>query len=197
MMGIEIDSPPGPSATIARWTTWLQNAILPVGPDAETLNSLFLHLADLGLFESCEGDHWRLSAIDIERPPQQVQKEVLQRLESLSRTERGFALRYFLGRPAPLSEILAGESSTSSPVAGETGGSAPQKASDLSNLQIVKKVGRQLKPFLDLEKKAISLLQGNVAGKQDAQRLFHYILGKSQAKATPGKWEQLSRKRHK
>ncbi|NIP99626.1 MAG: hypothetical protein GWM98_03650, partial [Nitrospinaceae bacterium] len=73
----------------------------------------------------------------------------------------------------------------------------PERASDFSNLQIVKKVGRQLKPFLELEKNLLSRLQGPHTGKEDAQKIFNYILGKTQHKAQPRQWEQLSRRRHK
>ena len=70
-------------------------------------------------------------------------------------------------------------------------------ASDLSNLQIVKKVGKQLQPFLRLEESIVSRLTGKQAGKQDAQKLFHYMFEKIGTKAEPRVWEQLSRKRHR
>ena len=73
----------------------------------------------------------------------------------------------------------------------------PEFASDLSNLQIVKKVGQQLKPFLDVENKIVSKLQGKYTNKADARHLFQYIFGKINSKAKPRKWEQLSRKRHR
>ena len=73
----------------------------------------------------------------------------------------------------------------------------PEIASDLSNLQIVKKVGKQLKPFLDVETKIVSKLQGQHTTKIDARHLFQYIFGKINSKAKPRKWEQLSRKRHR
>ena len=70
-------------------------------------------------------------------------------------------------------------------------------SSDLSNLQIVKKWGNQLRPFLDLEQKIIARLKGEYTTREDAQRLFSYILDKTRKKASPKQWEQLSRKRHR
>ena len=70
-------------------------------------------------------------------------------------------------------------------------------ASNLSNLQIVKKVGKQLQPFLQIEESVVSRLIGEYVDKQDAQNLFHYMFGKAGAKAEPKVWEQLSRKRHR
>ena len=71
------------------------------------------------------------------------------------------------------------------------------KSSDLSNLQIVKKVGRQLSPFLEMEKKYIARLEGPQTSKKDAQKMYQYIFGKTFQKSTPLPWQQLSRRRHK
>ena len=73
----------------------------------------------------------------------------------------------------------------------------PERASDLSNLQIVKKVGRQLEPFLKAESTIVSRLIGEHTSKADARLLFNYMFGKMGSKAQPRKWEQLSRKRHR
>ena len=70
-------------------------------------------------------------------------------------------------------------------------------ASNLSNLQIVKKVGKQLQPFMRMEEDVISRLVRTHVDKQDAQKLFHYMFSKVGFKAEPRVWEQLSRKRHR
>jgi len=51
-----------------------------------------------------------------------------------------------------------------------------KKSSNLSNLQIVKKWGSQLSPFLDVEQKTIERLRGTYTSQEDAQWLFSYIL---------------------
>ena len=72
-----------------------------------------------------------------------------------------------------------------------------KKSSNLSNLQIVKKWGSQLRPFLDVEQKTIVRLRGEVTSQEDAQWLFSYILNKTRKKSPAKKWEQISRKRHR
>ena len=72
-----------------------------------------------------------------------------------------------------------------------------KKSSDLSNLQIVKKWGSQLRPFLDIEQKTIARLRSDFTSQEDAQWLFSYILNKIRKKSPAKKWEQLSRKRHR
>ncbi len=74
---------------------------------------------------------------------------------------------------------------------------AEKKASDLSNLQIVKKIGRQLEPFIELEKKFNQCVEGPNTSKEEARILFSYLLGKNREKGKPREWEQLSRRRHK
>ena len=75
--------------------------------------------------------------------------------------------------------------------------SGQKKTSDLSNLQIVQKLGNQLRPLLDLEQQTIARLQGKHTSQEDAQWLFSYILNKTRKKSPAKKWEQLSRKRHR
>ena len=48
-----------------------------------------------------------------------------------------------------------------------------------------------------MEEAVISRLVHKHVGKQDAQKLFHYMFGKVGSKAEPRVWEQLSRKRHR
>ena len=80
---------------------------------------------------------------------------------------------------------------------GKSSMSRQKKTSNLSNLQIVQKLGNQLRPFLDLERQTISRLRGAYTSKTDAQWLFNYILDKTRKKSPAKKWEQLSRKRHR
>ena len=115
----------------------------------------------------------------------------------MSRTKSGLALSFFIGFEKidlPTLEALIGSEKSNDR---EKRNTKPELASDLSNLQIVKKVGKQLKPFLEVENKIISKLQGNYTTKVDARHLFQYIFGKINSKAKPLQWEQLSRKRHR
>jgi hypothetical protein len=121
-------------------------------------------------------------------------------LEKESETKNGFAIGYFLRSnlkgysPKNLPDIF--QEKPEAPVKRSIF-SAPGKASDLSNLQIVKKVGKQLLPFLELENKYISCLRGENVSKEDAKRLFQHILPQIKEKGKPKEWEQLSRRRHK
>jgi len=72
-----------------------------------------------------------------------------------------------------------------------------KQTSDLSNVQIVKKMESQLKPFLDMEKFLIPQLMGERVDKADAQCLFNFIMSKLREKVPTREWEQLSRRRHK
>ena len=95
-----------------------------------------------------------------------VQKDLL----AVCDTEPGFALPYFIGYQQLEIKPIAFNAKV------DTQNAVKNKpASDLSNLQIVKKVGKQLQPFLQMEQNFVSRLTGKHAGKQDAQKLFHYI----------------------
>ena len=72
-----------------------------------------------------------------------------------------------------------------------------KKISDLSNLQIVKKWGNQMRGFLDVEQKTIARLRGFYTSQKDAQWMFSYMLSKTKEKSPARKWEQISRKRHR
>jgi hypothetical protein len=72
-----------------------------------------------------------------------------------------------------------------------------KQTSDLSNVQIVKKMESQLKPFLDMEKLLIPQLMGERVNKEEAQCLFNFIMSKLREKVPTREWEQLSRRRHK
>lgn len=183
-----------PPLSTLQWVSWFKDGIVPPDLDDEVVQSFLRHLADLEVLVPCGEGEWKFSSgADSEPSPESLRKILQGRLEVLSQTEEGFAVGYFLlhrsadPRPIPID----------SGVQPPSGISMPEKASDLSNLQIVKKVGRQLKPFLEQEKIVLSRLQGVCTGKEDAQRIFHYIFSQTREKAGPRKWEQISRKRHR
>ena len=181
---------------ILDWINFLKENFIFDDLDDETIYALLNYLIDLGLFVSTENDsfEWQGLSNDVER----VEKIRVMQTDflRLSQSEPGFALPFFVridtGLPTLESLIETKEKKAKSKIIGQ-----PEASSDLSNLQIVKKVGRQLEPFLKAESTIVSRLIGVRTTKADAQQLFHYIFGKIGSKAEPRKWEQLSRKRHR
>ncbi len=179
------------------WITILKENFTSDDLEDETLYALLNYLIDLGLLVPSENDslRWRGLANDMEWEEKipVMQTELLR----VSQTELGFALPFFIKLetiklPTLESLIETGEKKARSKIIPK-----PERSSDLSNLQIVKKVGRQLEPFLKAESTIVSRLIGEHTTKADARRLFHYMFGKMGSKAQPRKWEQLSRKRHR
>ena len=179
------------------WVTILKENFTSDDLEDETLYALIKYLIDLGLLVPSENDslRWRGLVNDLEKDEQRsvMQTDLLR----VSKSEPGFALPFFIRLQTvklPTLESLVG---TVEKKAESKTIPKPERSSDLSNLQIVKKVGRQLEPFLKAESTIVSRLIGEHTTKSDARRLFHYIFGKLGSKAQPRKWEQLSRKRHR
>lgn len=197
-MSFDID--PGNAHAFKQWAVWFKKKLAPLDLNADGVLAFMYHFADLGILEpDVDEDKWKLAGIDSDSNPENIRKQVLDRLETLSRTPRGFALACFLGRPPEFPASGKEISSSEKRVAQKNNENAPNReiASDLSNLQIVKKVGRQLQPFLQFEKDTVSRLLGTHTQTKEARVIFNFILRNTQSKAEPRKWEQLSRKRHK
>jgi hypothetical protein len=181
---------------ILDWITVLKENFISDDIEDETLHALLNYLIDLGLLISTENDSFEW--LGLSNNLDKVEKIRVMHTDFLrvSQSEMGFALPFFVRIDTELptleSLIKTKEKNTKSKIIGQ-----PERSSDLSNLQIVKKVGRQLEPFLKAESMIISRLIGVHTTKADAQQLFHYIFGKMGSKAQPRKWEQLSRKRHR
>jgi hypothetical protein len=185
----------------ARLSTWLQDWILYEETGLELTGSLIHYLTDLQILTLSPPNNYFVS-----NQPNAILDETLTAdiflsiLEKESDTQNGFAIGYFLRSklkrysPKNLPDIFHEKPEV--PVKRSIF-SAPGKASDLSNLQIVKKVGKQLLPFLELENKYIACLKGKNVSKEDAKRLFQHILPQIKEKGKPKEWEQLSRRRHK
>lgn len=188
---IDISSSPG-----SDWVKWLEQTLPAANLEEPILQSLLHHLADLEIFSAVGDTNWKLCSLSYATAASKtLQQDFLDHLKKISDTSQGFILGYFLGDTRPLSQALLEGSSDESGGGPELDKVPAKKSSNLSNLQIVKKVGRQLQPFIELENKVTSRLLGKYTSKEDAQRIFHYVLSKE--KAAPKKWEQLSRKRHK
>jgi hypothetical protein len=184
------------------WVQCLKGGILLDSLDAPLGRALFLHLADLGVFEADTGDAWRLK--DFEGSLDDVEALLAflhKRLRELTCTDAGFALIYFMKDPPqrPEPEFLKTKETKSRPkkLFDKEPKTLPKESSDPSNLQIVKKIGKQLQSFVDLEKQFIERVQGPHTTRQDARRIFNAALEKFGNKAERRSWEQLSRRRHK
>jgi len=173
------------------WMAWFKAFLVPESMGEEVISAYLHHFADLGLLKAEEGGYRYCGHGQTELDAEAVRRD----LAALAEGGHGFAVKYFLGQGnLDLAAALKEAEAAAGPEECTTG---PEPASDLSNLQIVKKVGRQLRPFLDLEREALALLQGPCTSKADAQKIFHYLLSQTQMKAPARKWEQLSRKRHR
>ena len=179
------------------WVKILKEYFIPDDLNDEACLSLIHYFEDLGLLCTIDRGVLVWSGLSKELG-WDAQKTIIQdSILKMSQTEEGLELSFFIGFKKvdlPTLESLIGSEKSNNRQKITT---QPELASDLSNLQIVKKVGKQLKPFLDVENKIVSKLQGKHTTKIDARRLFQYIFGKINSKAQPRKWEQLSRKRHR
>ena len=179
------------------WGKFLIEFIVSSDLSEELVGSFLRHLADLGVLLPCDDDAWEWCNSEVEL--KNLIARIKNDLESLSDSESGFALAYFIGYKKLNKKPLDDKVDSKDNINRKQSKLPPdiKPASDLSNLQIVKKTGKQLQPFLQIEESVVSRLTGKHVGKQDAQKLFHYMFGKVCAKAEPRVWEQLSRKRHR
>ncbi|HBP10518.1 MAG TPA: hypothetical protein DD452_01110 [Nitrospina sp.] len=179
------------------WGKFLIEFIVSNDLSEELVGSFLRHLADLGVLLPCDDDVWEWCNSEVEL--KNLIARIKNDLESLSDSESGFALAYFIGYKKLNKKPLDDKVDSKDNINRKQSKLPPdiKPASDLSNLQIVKKTGKQLQPFLQIEESVVSRLTGKHVGKQDAQKLFHYMFGKACAKAEPRVWEQLSRKRHR
>jgi hypothetical protein len=179
----------------ADWVDWLEKYFTPAGLNAAGIRSFLNHFADLGIFSEKGEGLWVLSHPAGGEP---IQSELRHRLEALSKKDEGFAVAYFIGQgERDIQEVLAQAAKPGKEDAEKTRNSRTVPTSDRSNFEIVKKIGRQLQPFLQLEESIVQRLQGTHTHKSDAQRIFRFLLSRTQAKAKARSWEQLSRKRHR
>jgi hypothetical protein len=184
--------------SMASWVALLKDRILVSDVEDATISALCCHLADLGVLEKSGDEDWKLMSSSHGSLP--IEEEVSNLLNDLCATEKGFALRYFLEDPPPY-QTTEGTQDQGSSGAKDNPKSNPQlldqKTSNLSNLQIVKKYGRQVQSFIELEKSYTQKLLGSHTTLKEARKIFNFILSRMQQKTEPRPWEQLSRRRHK
>ena len=179
------------------WVEFIQEYVVPDDLGEEACYSLLHYFEDLGLLVKGDTEGLVWSNLSNELGCDDKKKIIKDRVLKMSQTEAGVALSFFIGfekiELPPLESLIKVEVDDNR----KKNTIKPEIASDLSNLQIVKKVGKQLKPFLEVESKIVDNLQGKHTTKTDARNLFQYMFGKINSKAKPKKWEQLSRKRHR
>ena len=185
------------SMKVSDWVKFLTEDFTPDDLDKETACSLLHYLEDLKLLIPFENDTLKWKELRDGMALKEQIQVIRDGMMRMAHTEIGFAMPFFIGfekLKLPAIESLL-ESKQLAVKRKNT--PKPELASDLSNLQIVKKVGRQLKPFLEVESIIVKRLLGKRTSKADARKLFQYMFGKLNSKAEPRKWEQLSRKRHR
>ena len=183
--------------SIASWVELLNNGILVSGVDDATVTALCSHLADLGVLKKT-GEEWEW--VSYSDRSLAIEEEMQTILNNLCATEKGFALRYFLKDPPPLPITDDSDNQDSSGTKDKPKNNPQllnQKTSNLSNLQIVNKYGRQVQSFIELEKSYTERLSGPNTTLKEARKIFNFILSQMKQKTDPRPWEQLSRRRHK
>jgi hypothetical protein len=193
--------------SLDKWANIFVESIFPNDLLDEVVDPFFKYLADLEVLIPCDGDMWEWKGFDSQLNSENLIDVIKNDLESLCDLNRGFVLPYFIGykeiykkplqfNPEP-DRFFKGSLEKNKKLKHSEGSLNIKPASDLSNLQIVKKIGKQLQPYLQIEASITTQLTGKYVSKQDAQKLFHYMFGKMGMKAEPRVWEQLSRKRHR
>ncbi len=185
------------SMQVSDWVKLLTADFTPDDLDKETAYSLLHYLEDLQLLIPFENDTLKWKELRDEMALKEQIQVMRDGMMRMAHSEIGFAMPFFIGFEKI--KLPAIESLLESKVLAVKNKNThkPELASDLSNLQIVKKVGRQLKPFLEAETIIVKRLIGKRTSKADARKLFQYMFGRINSKAQPRKWEQLSRKRHR
>ncbi len=192
------------SASRENWFSHCHNGVFYDDLNEKLMEALWLYLADLGFCVELENGLWSVPGIDLSKPSSEISRDIGKKLLQAGKAEKGLALKHFLigsegevkKSPAP-SRSRPGFASPPRPhAAGESLRTRPP-AHDLSNLQIVKKVERQMESFLDQEKQFFEQVLGPSVTREDAQILFNYVIAKTRQKVQPQKWVQLSRRRHK
>jgi len=193
----ESNMPLPKSMKVSDWVKLLTEDFTPDDLEKETASSLLHYLEDLKLLTPFENETLKWNELRDGMALKEQIQVIRDGMMRMAHTEMGFAMPFFIGfEKLKLPTIESLLESKGSAVKSKNA-PKPELASDLSNLQIVKKVGRQLKPFLEAESIIVKRLLGNRTSKADARNLFQYMFGKMNSKAQPRKWEQLSRKRHR
>jgi len=179
--------------TASDWAKFLRDGFIDKSITGETVNSLIKHLADLGIYNSSGGDLWLFSSENKLDSEETLKSDFIQKFDNVLKSEYGSLLKYFTGKVLDDEDFKFPTSDTNKAEVGKD----KKISSNLSNYQIVRKMGRQLSPFIELENNIINRLEGTHVTRGDAKILFKYILSRIQKREKPREWEQISRRRHK
>jgi len=184
------------------WFDWFLDGILNKDINSSGKTPLLHYLLDLNILKSESNGLLKLSKLNEGLSGGRVKKLLIESLNAISSTENGFALIYFLSsfsgkKLPPLTTVDPAKNSGRKKILNNSVLPGHKKTSDLSNLQIVKKWGNQMRGFLDVEQKTIARLRGFYTSQKDAQWMFSYMLSKTKEKSPAREWEQISRKRHR
>jgi hypothetical protein len=174
------------------WANFLRDDFIVKSINDETINCLIKHLADLNILKYSGENLWKFSSDNPVDSMELIKNEFNQKFKNIRQTDSGSLLKYFTGETLGEEDIKFPSGEVNKPVVDKN-----KISSNLSNFQIVRKMGRQLSPFIELEKNIISQLEGTHVTKADAKILFKYILNRIQTREKPREWEQISRRRHK
>lgn len=179
--------------TATDWGMFLKDGLINPTIDGEIVNSLIKHLADLGIFDIVGEEIWVFSADSNADTEELIRNNFILKFNNVRQIESGSLLKFFTGENLDDEDFKFPLGDTSKVELGKD----KKISSNLSNYQIVRKMGRQLSPFIELEKNIIDKLEGQYVTRSDAKILFKYILSKIQKREKPREWEQISRRRHK
>ncbi|MGV7222094.1 MAG: hypothetical protein ACQ9MH_11245 [Nitrospinales bacterium] len=179
--------------TTADWAVLLRDGVIDQNLNDDIANCLVKHLADLGILKIADEDLWKFTSDNKLDSEESIKNDFTQKFDNARQSEPGSLLKYFTGETLNEKDFQFPKGDTSKAEVGKD----KKISSNLSNFQIVRKMGRQLSPFIELENNIISQLEGTHVTKIDAKILFKYILNRIQAREKPREWEQISRRRHK
>jgi len=175
------------------WISIMKDGAVGSDIDDNVLLALLKRLADLGVFENCGDELWALANSEGPVNRKRDEENFSLQFKRLKQEERGFILKYFTGENLPHKDI-------SLPFMDPGVNKDENKikiSSNLSNYQIVRKMGRQLSPFIEFENSVLKRLEGRHVTRDDAKILFRFMFSKMRPTEKPRQWEQISRRRHK
>ena len=179
--------------TTSDWAVFLRGGFVDQNLNDEIVTGLIKHLADLDIFKSAGEDLWEFTSDNKLDSDESFKNDFMLKFENVRQSESGSLLKYFTGETLNDEAFQFPKGDRSKTEVGKD----KKISSNLSNYQIVRKMGRQLSPFIELENNIISQLEGTHVTKADAKILFKYILSRIQTREKPREWEQISRRRHK
>ena len=184
--------------SLAFWITLLKNRILVSDVNDATVAALCGHLADLGVLAKVGEEGWELVPQSDESL--KVEEEIEKALKQSLRNRIGFRSSLFFEKSSSFSSMSDSQDQEKGSAEVDPKSNPQlldQKTSNLSNLQLVKKYGRQDAVVCRVGEKLHRKLLGPHTTLKQARKIFNFVLSRMKQKTEPRPWEQLSRRRHK